>query len=146
VAVLNALIERSPEDVWAILEDGHSYADWVVGTRKIYSVDEHWPAVGSQIHYSVGIGSFTMDDFTTVRRVEPKQELELEAKAGWLGTARIAFELRPWGQNTLLIIDEHPLSGPGARWHNTLVEVLLRARNRHMLRRLTEAVKQRARR
>ena len=146
MAVLNALIERSPEDVWAILEDGHSYADWVVGTRKVHSVDEHWPAVGSQIHYSFGIGSFTMDDFTTVRRVEPKQELELEANAGWLGTARIAFELRPWGQNTLLIIDEHPLSGPGARWHNTLVEVLLRARNRQMLRRLTNAVKHRSRR
>jgi hypothetical protein len=146
VAVLNALIERSPEDVWAVLEDGHSYADWVVGTRKIHEVDEHWPAVGSMIHYSVGIGPITLDDKTTVRRVEPKRELELEAKAGWLGSARIAFELRPWGDNTLLIIDEHPLSGLGARWHNALVEVLLRARNRHMLRRLTDAVKQRSRR
>jgi hypothetical protein len=146
VAVLNALIERSPEDVWAVLEDGHSYADWVVGTRKIHEVDEHWPAVGSQIHYSIGIGPITFDDFTTVRRLEPKRELELEANAGWLGSARISFELRPWGENTLLIIDEHPLSGLGARWHNTLVEVLLRVRNRHMLHRLTEAVKQRSRR
>src|SRR5690349_10657522 len=98
------------------------------------------------IHYSVGIRPITLDDKTTVRRVEPKRELELEAKAGWLGSARIAFELRPWGDNTLLIIDEHPLSGLGARWHNALVEVLLRARNRHMLRRLTDAVKQRSRR
>lgn len=146
VAVLNALIERPPEAVWAVLEDGHSYADWVVGTQKIHRVDEDWPAVGSCIHYEVGIGPITFDDVTTVRRVEPKHELELEARAGWLGSARISFDVRPWGRNTLVIIDEHPLSGPGARWHNTLIEVLLRFRNRRMLRKLSEAVEHRIRR
>ena len=94
MAVLNALIERPPEAVWAVLEDGHSYADWVVGTQKIHRVDEDWPAVGSCIHYEVGIGPITFDDLTTVRRVEPKHELELEARAGWLGSARISFDVR----------------------------------------------------
>ncbi|MGB8960404.1 MAG: SRPBCC family protein [Pseudonocardiaceae bacterium] len=146
MAVLNALIERSPEDVWAVLEDGHTYADWVVGTQEIHEVDEGWPAVGACIHYSVGIGPITFDDVTTVRRVVPPRELELEARAGWLGSARVSFDVRPWGKNTLVIIDEHPLSGPGKRWHNTVVEVLLRFRNRRMLRKLSDAVKERSRR
>jgi hypothetical protein len=145
VAVLNALIERSPDAVWAVLQDGHTYADWVVGTREIHEVDEDWPAVGACIHYSVGIGPITFDDVTTVRRVVPHCELELEARAGWLGSARVSFGVRPWGKNTLVIIDEHPLSGPGARWHNTLVEVLLRFRNRRMLRKLSEVVNERSR-
>lgn len=144
--MLNALIERSPEAVWAVLEDGYTYADWVVGTQEIHEVDEDWPAVGSCIHYSVGIGPITFDDVTIVRRIVPQRELELEARAGWLGSARVSFDVRPWGKNTLVIIDEHPLSGPAARWHNTLVEVLLRFRNRRMLRKLSEAVKERSRR
>ena len=146
MAVLNALIERSPEAVWAVLEDGYTYADWVVGTQQIHSDDPDWPAVGTSIHYQVGLGPITFDDVTTVRRVEFKHELELEARAGWLGSARISFDVRPWGKNTLVIIDEHPLSGPGVRWHNTLVEVLLRFRNRRMLRKLSEAVEERSRR
>jgi uncharacterized protein YndB with AHSA1/START domain len=143
VAVLNALIDRSPEAVWAILEDGRSYADWVVGTRKIHEVDVDWPAVGSCIRYTVGAGPLTIHDTTTVRRLEPGRELELEARAGWLGSARISFDVRPWGKNTLVILDEHPLSGPGARWHNTVVEVLLRFRNRRMLENLTKIVQAR---
>lgn len=143
MAVLNGLIERSPEAVWAVLEDGHSYADWVVGTRKIHEVDEDWPAVGSCLRYQLGVGRLTVQDTTIVRRLEPGRELELEARAGWLGSARISFDVRPWGKNTLIIIDEHPLTGPGARWHNAVVEVLLRFRNRRMLENLDHAVKTR---
>jgi hypothetical protein len=146
VAVLNALIERPPDAVWAVLEDGYSYADWVVGTQEIHQVDENWPAVGACIRYAVGVGPFTVGDVTTVRRVVPQRELEMEARAGWLGSARISFDVRPWGENTLVIIDEHPLSGPGARWHNTLVEVLLRFRNRRMLSMLSQAVEERSNR
>jgi uncharacterized protein YndB with AHSA1/START domain len=144
VAVLNVLIERSPEAVWAVLEDGRSYADWVVGTQQIREVDEDWPAVGSCIRYTVGAGRITINDTTIVRRLEPGRELELEARAGWLGSARISFDVRPWGKHTLVIIDEHPLSGPGARWHNAIVEVLLRFRNRRMLDNLNHAVKNRS--
>ena len=143
MAVLNGLIERPPEAVWAILEDGYTYADWVVGTQEIHEVDKDWPAVGSCIRYTVGVGRITIHDTTIVRRLEPGRELELEARAGWLGSARISFDVRPWGKNTLIIIDEHPLTGPGARWHNAVVEVLLRFRNRRMLENLDHAVKTR---
>lgn len=140
VAVLNVLIERSPDEVWSLLEDGHSYAEWVVGTRRIHRVARDWPALGTTIRFTAGVGPFTFQDITTVRRVEPKSELELEARAGWLGTARISFDLRPWGDHTLVIIDEHPLRGPGARWHNAIAEALLRFRNRRMTHALADAV------
>jgi hypothetical protein len=140
---MNVLIERSPDAVWAVLEDGHSYAEWVVGTREIHEVDENWPAVGSAIEFTAGVGPIRLNDRTVVRRVEPKTGLELEAHASWLGSARISFDLRPWGENTLVIIDEHPLTGPGARWHNTLVDLVLRMRNRKMMRALADAVEKR---
>lgn len=141
--MISVLIERPPDDVWALLEDGRSYAEWVVGTREIHQVDRHWPAVGSVIEFTAGVGPLQIRDVTIVRHVEPKRLLELEAQAGRLGSARIAFDVRPWGESTLVIIDEHPLSGPSARWHNALSDVVLRLRNRKMVRALAAAVEQR---
>ena len=144
MTVLSVLIERPPEQVWALLADGHSYAEWVVGTKEICEVDRDWPRVGSSIAFTVGAGPLTFSDRTTVRLVEPERHLELEARAKWLGTARIAFDIRPWGEHTLVTIDEHPLRGPSARLHNALFEVALRLRNRLMLRRLADTVAKRS--
>ncbi len=62
--------------------------------------------------------------------------LEIEAKAGRLGTGRISVELRPWGEQCLVIVDEHPLRGPGGLMHNVGVEALIQIRHRAMLARL----------
>ncbi|GAA4967940.1 hypothetical protein GCM10023238_39840 [Streptomyces heliomycini] len=64
--------------------------------------------------------------------------LELEAKAGPLGTARIAIEVRPWGDHCLVIVDEHPLKGAGGAVHNVAVEALIQIRHRTMLARLAK--------
>ncbi|MGW3291509.1 SRPBCC family protein [Streptomyces sp. NPDC001002] len=61
---------------------------------------------------------------------------ELEADSGSLGTARIAMELRPWGVQTLLILDEHPLRGAGGVLHNRLLDMAQLVRGRAMLARL----------
>jgi uncharacterized protein YndB with AHSA1/START domain len=112
VAVLNVLIDRDPKQVWDVLSDGWAYAEWVVGTKDIREVDRDWPAEGSQIHYTVGFGAWTVEDVTTVRLVETGRRLELEANAGWVGSARVSISLLPWGTGqTLVIIDEHPLTG-----------------------------------
>jgi uncharacterized protein YndB with AHSA1/START domain len=71
MAVLNVLIERSPEQVWQVLSDGWAYAEWVAGTRNIRDVDARWPEPGARIHYSFGVGPWTLDDVTTVRVMEP---------------------------------------------------------------------------
>lgn len=143
MATMNVLVRRPPEQVWEVLADGPAYAEWVAGTREIREVDRGWPAVGTSIHYTVGLGPITLEDRTTVRIAEPCRVLQMEAHAGWLGTARLAIEILPWGDGSVLVFDEHPLSGRGARWHNAVVEAVVRVRNRRMLQRLASIVEDR---
>jgi hypothetical protein len=144
MAVLNVLVDRDPKQVWSVLSDGWAYSDWVVGTQHIRDVDPDWPAQGSQIRYVVGVGRWTVEDVTTVRLVDPERRLELEVNAGRLGSARVSIALLPWGEEcTVVIIDEHPLTGPGARWHSLVVELLLGFRNRRMVRSLARVVRDR---
>jgi hypothetical protein len=140
VAMLNVLVKRSPEQVWDFLCKGDRYADWVVGTQRIRGVDADWPAIGSDLHFTFGIGPLTIDDRTTVRNADPPNMLELEIHAGRIGTARLLFEIRPWGGHTVVVLDEHPLSGPGAHFHNMLIDVGLRFRNRRMLDQLAKLI------
>ncbi|MFF9510931.1 hypothetical protein ACF1BU_31255 [Streptomyces sp. NPDC014724] len=72
---------------------------------------------------------------TTVRRHDPPGALELEADSGPFGTARIAFDIRAWGDKTVVIVDEHPLGGLGGQLHNVVLDALLQIRHRNMLRR-----------
>ncbi|MFJ4923128.1 SRPBCC family protein [Streptomyces sp. NPDC088725] len=136
MAVRHQLIKRPPAVVWAVLEDGNRYADWVVGTSRTRPRDGQWPRLGSKIEYAVTLGPWTVGGYTVVRRCEPPRSLELEAYSGPLGTARIAIDVRPWGDNTLVIVDEHPLRGPGGLLHNAAVDALLQVRHRSMLARL----------
>lgn len=62
--------------------------------------------------------------------------LELEAHADHLGTARIAIDLRDWGEHCLVTIDEHPLQGTGGTLHNMGLDVVIQLRLRVMLARL----------
>ncbi len=144
MAVLNVLVDRAPDQVWNVLSDGWTYADWVVGTRFIIGVDPHWPQQGAQISYAVGVGRFTIRDTTTVRHVEPGKQLELEAHAGKVGSARVSISLLEWGKDrTVVILNEHPLTGPGALAHTLLTDLLLRLRNRRMVRELARVVQER---
>ncbi|MFI6940490.1 SRPBCC family protein [Streptomyces sp. NPDC050418] len=130
------LILSSPAEVWALLSTGRRYGEWVTGTQEVLSTDPHWPEVGAQLKVRVGAGALTLDDTSTVRISEPLQRLELEAKAGPFGAARIAMKLIPWGANTLFILDWHPIRGPGSRMHGLPVDYLVRVRNGMMLTKL----------
>jgi hypothetical protein len=92
--------------------------------------------VDAAIAYEVSLGPVRLSNQTVVRRCVEGSALELEAHAGILGTARIAMELRPWGEHCLIIVDEHPLRGAGGLLHNAGIEVLLQVRHRAMLARL----------
>ncbi|GAB3106420.1 SRPBCC family protein [Streptomyces calidiresistens] len=140
MAVRPVLIRRSPRVVWEVLSDRRCYAEWVVGTREARPSHGDWPEPGSALRYEMGVGRWRLPGRTVVRVCEPGKRLELEAEAGRLGTARIALELRPWGEDTLVIVDEHPLTGPGGRLHNALSEALLHQRHRRMLRNLASVV------
>jgi uncharacterized protein YndB with AHSA1/START domain len=77
MAIVNVLIRRPLDQVWDVLADGYAYAEWVVGTREIRAVDDGWPAVGTAIHYTVGLGPLTFQGKTIVRRIEPGRQLGL---------------------------------------------------------------------
>lgn len=130
------LILASPTEVWSLLSDGHRYGEWVTGTQQVLGVDPHWPAVGARLKVRVGVGPLALDDTCVVRVSEPESRLQLEAKAGPLGAARIAMNLVPWGEHTLLILDWHPLRGPGTRMHGLPVDYVIGVRNGMMLTKL----------
>lgn len=127
------LVKCPPGQVWDVLSDGRRYAQWVVGTQRILHVDPSWPDTGASLRFQVGVGPLHFENRCVVRICEPRRRLELEARADPLGTARIAITLIPWGDHTLVILDESPLLGLGARMHGPPVELLLHLRNRHML-------------
>jgi uncharacterized protein YndB with AHSA1/START domain len=143
MATVNALVRRPPEQVWDVLCDGRAYASWVVGTREIRAVDDGWPRIGTAIHYTVGWGPLALRGRTTVRAADPGRLLGLEADAGLLGTARIVLELSPWGEDTVVVLDEHPLRGAASWLHNPASDVLWLLRGEPMLRRLARLVEQR---
>jgi hypothetical protein len=125
-----------PEDVFDVLRDGRSYGHWVVGTRKIRATEPGWPAVGTAIHYTVGYWPLRKDDKTTSEVYEPDTRLELEAFAWPAGSARIDIRAEKVADGTLVSIDEHPKSGPGAALHNPLSDAFIHLRNVEGLRRL----------
>ncbi|WP_405812908.1 SRPBCC family protein [Streptomyces sp. NBC_01390] len=136
MAVRHRLIKVSPRTVWSVLADGSRYTEWVVGTSESEPVRGQWPQVGSTIGYEVRVGPLRLTNETVVRHYVEGSELGLEARAGILGTARIAIELRPWGEHCLVIADEHPLQGAGGLLHNVGVDALIQLRHRAMLARL----------
>lgn len=142
MALRNVLIDAQPSDVWEVLADGYSYPRWVVGTRSVESVDPSWPAVGANLHYRAGVGPFQIADVTTIRVSDPPHHLEMEAHMR-LVTVRISVEVRPWADQALVIVDEHPLRGSSLAFENPLSEGLLTMRNRLMLTRLADVVRDR---
>lgn len=69
-------------------------------------------------------------DEMVVRRCEWGEVLALEARAGAFGTARIAVESRPWDEECLVTVDEHPLRGVGGRVRDPAVKALVPVRHR----------------
>ena len=45
-------VRTDPEAVFEVLDDPYAYPRWVVGARRIRSVDAGWPAVGSRFHHA----------------------------------------------------------------------------------------------
>lgn len=144
MAVRHHLIHAAPREVWAVLCDASRYADWVVGTSESRVARGSWPELGSALEYTVRIGPWTASGTTVVRRVKAPDELELEVDSGPVGTARVAIEIRPWGEESLVIMDEHPLRGLVGALHNAALDALIQLRHRDMLGRLAKVVEESA--
>ncbi len=81
------------EEVWAVIADGWTYSQWVVGNSRMRAVDPNWPDVGSTIRHSVGVWPLLLDDVTVVEACQPLQQLVLLAKGRPFGKARITLRL-----------------------------------------------------
>jgi hypothetical protein len=136
----------SPEDLFAVLEDGWSYGMWVVGAARIRDVDPHWPEAGSKIHHSVGAWPVLLSDETEVEQVDAPRFLQLKVKAWPTGEGRVILTATPQGDGELeVVMDESAVSGPARLIPAPVQDFLLDRRNVEALRRLAYLAEHRAR-
>ncbi|WP_409180887.1 SRPBCC family protein [Amycolatopsis sp. VS8301801F10] len=131
-------VPAPPEAVFEVLADGWSYSGWVVGSCHIRDVDASWPQPGARIHHSIGGWPLQLEDTTAVVAVEPGVSLELEARGGALGTAKIELSLVPDGAGeTTVRMAESVTGGMGALLPESVQALVLGPRNRESLARLS---------
>lgn len=136
-------VAAPPETVWAVLSDPFAYAGWVVGAKRIRGADDGFPAAGTRLYHTVGIGPVTLSDSTRVLQSVAPRFLALEARAGPFGSARVELELRERPGGTIVHMTEEGARGPG-RLLAPAADLLLRGRNEWSLERLKEIVESRA--
>jgi hypothetical protein len=130
------LVHATPEHVWQVLADGWLYPVWVVGASRMREVDDGWPAVGAQLHHSVGTWPLLIDDSTEVLDATPGLMLKLKARAWPTGEAGVTIRLTPVGTETEVTIEEDAVSGPARLVPKPARDVGLAWRNTETLRRL----------
>ncbi|MFF5292049.1 SRPBCC family protein [Paractinoplanes globisporus] len=139
MATVTRTISAPAEQVYAILADGWTYSDWVVGTAHIRDVDASWPAVGSKLHHKIGPWPLSLKDASTVIAADPDRSLTLRAGLWPLGEATIRIQLAPVdGENTRVTMHEDFHAGPLQWVTNKINDVVLHFRNTEALRRLAE--------
>ncbi|WP_433392572.1 SRPBCC family protein [Micromonospora sp. KLBMP9576] len=139
MAIVEKVIEAAPEQVWAVLADGWTYSDWVVGTVHVRDVDDDWPRVGSHLHHKAGPWPVSLHDSSTVLACEPPRRLVIRAGLWPAGEAIVVFTLEAAGAGaTRVRIDEDFAAGP-LRWvRNKVNDLVLHQRNKETLRRLAD--------
>ncbi|SNY60120.1 SRPBCC family protein [Paractinoplanes atraurantiacus] len=139
MAIVQRTVQAPPDRVFAVLADGWTYSDWVVGTVHIRDVDESWPAVGSRLHHKAGPWPLSLHDKSEVLIVEPDKRLRLNAGLWPLGEAVVDIKLEPApGGATKVTIEEDFERGPLLAVRNKLNDLVLHRRNIETLRRLAD--------
>jgi uncharacterized protein YndB with AHSA1/START domain len=130
-------VDAGPERVWAILGDGHTYPDWVVGAADSRKVDADYPKPGSTLHHTQGLPKVGLKDTSTVLEAEPPRHMLLEVRARPLLVSKVRFELEPdHGGGTNVKMWEWGVSGPVPKLLGPVFERMLKLRNAETLRRL----------
>ncbi len=138
-------IDATPEQVFAVLCDGWTYASWVVGASRIREVDADWPAVGSQLHHSVGVWPVLIHDSTEVEDVSRPRMLQLQARAWPSGVGRIRLDIEPYGDGCRVVMSENIVAGPARFLPAPVENAWLNWRNTECLRRLSYLAERRDR-
>ncbi|MDY7086483.1 MAG: SRPBCC family protein [Actinomycetota bacterium] len=139
MAIVQRTVQAPSDSVFAVLSDGWTYSDWVVGTVHIRNVDANWPQVGSELHHKAGPWPFSLHDSSTVLAMEPGCHLRLRAGLWPLGEAVVDIRLEPFGVDaTRVTIHERFEHGPLLAARNKINDLLLHRRNVEVLRRLAD--------
>lgn len=132
------------EAVWSVVADPRTYPLWLVGARRIRSVDEGWPSPGTAFHHTVGWLAVRLRDRTEVVSADPPRRLVLRAHLSVLGSATVTIDLVERNGTTHVAMTEAPHDGPlrglwrfGAR---NLLKLSLWGRNRRSLGRLETGI------
>ena len=131
-------VSAPPEAVFAVLSDPYTYEHWVVGCKRIRSVEGDWPQAGASFHHAVGLGPITVKDATTSVHADAPHRLVLRARARPTGVARVQIDVDASGEGSEVTIAEVPIEGPPAVLHNPVQDWLIDRRNREGLRRLKQ--------
>jgi uncharacterized protein YndB with AHSA1/START domain len=147
VAKVQRTVGTTPDRVFAVLADGWSYSDWVVGTVHVRDVEPSWPAVGAQLHHKAGPWPLSLEDSSKVLACEPGRSLTLTAGLWPLGEAWVKIDLEPVGESaTRVTMEEDFRAGPLLAVRNKLNDLILHRRNIESLRRLADiAVREKSR-
>jgi hypothetical protein len=141
VAIVQRTVQASPRQIFAVLADGWTYSDWVVGTVHIRDVDEQWPQVGAELHHKAGPWPLSLQDSSTVLAMETDRLLKLRAGLWPLGSAVVEIVLDPLaGGATRITMKEDFEAGPLLWARNKINDLVLHRRNIESLRRLTDIV------
>ena len=139
MAITRRIIHAPPAQVFAVLADGWTYSDWVVGTAHIRDVDAHWPAPGAALHHKVGPWPMSVRDRSVVLSCAEPTELVLRARMWPLGEAHVTIRLAPAdGGATQVTMFETFTDGPLRAVHTKLNDLALHYRNDESLRRLAD--------
>ena len=139
MATTTRLMHADPDEVFAVLADGWTYSDWVVGTAHIRAVDEQWPQRGSQLHHKAGPWPLSLKDRSTVLECEPGRMLLLKVRLWPFGAGQVRLTLEPVSPGrTRVTMSEQFTQGPLLAARNKLNDLLLHYRNREALRRLAD--------
>jgi uncharacterized protein YndB with AHSA1/START domain len=139
MASVEYVINTTPEQVFAVLADGWTYSDWVVGTAHIRDVDAQYPQPGTAVHHKAGPWPVSLRDSSKVLAMEPDRKLTLQVRLWPLGEATVEMELVPVGTNaTEVSMFEEFRAGPLQGIQNKINDVLLHQRNVEALRRLAD--------
>src|SRR3954454_8096289 len=135
--IVRRVVHAPPDRVFAVLADGWTYSDWVVGTVHIRDVDPAWPQVGARLRHKIGPWPFSLKDSSTVTACAPDRSLTLRAGLGPMGEATVRLELEPVGSSgTRVTMHEDFHAGPLHWLKNKVNDLLLHGRNVEALRRL----------
>lgn len=136
-------IAASPQQVWAVIADGWTYSQWVVGNSRMRGVDKDWPAPDSVIEHSIGIWPLVINDRTIAEASHRYRDITLLAELGPFGAARITLTLAENATGCLVEMEEIPVRGPMSLIPDRAAELAVYPRNLECLRRLAALAERR---